>query len=320
MTIPRKLLVLLPVLALAAPAAAFACVKTLAPASSGADPGAAQVVSNPPAGEAEPASGACSVRAAGGEVPAARAGDTVCFSGQLAARLKITHGGTSDAPVTYSGMGATTVPGITVQADHVVVEGFTATDADDNGIWASGDGITIRRNEISGISITDDDVDAIRFFGNDITISENWAHDVWANPDTGRDPHVDCMQTFAHAEPASSNVRIEGNRCEGLKSQCVMAEGPRDFEDGSSGVGESKDWVVTGNYFDCHAEAQSIQLHDIQNVTFSKNTFAGQGNKAIALGLDATGATVTADNVLGKGYEKLVDFDDESAREGFRGP
>jgi hypothetical protein len=99
-----------------------------------------------------------------------------------------------------------------------------------------------------------------------------------------------------------------------------MAEGPGDAEDGASGVGRSTDWLITDNYFECHAQAQTIQLQDIHNVTFTKNTFAGTGRKAIALGLDATGATVAADNILGPGYDRLVDFDDDSARTGYTGP
>ena len=98
-----------------------------------------------------------------------------------------------------------------------------------------------------------------------------------------------------------------------------MAEGPGDAEDGASGIGRSADWLITGNYFECHAQAQTIQLQDIHDVTFTKNTFAGTGRKAIALGLDATGATVD-DNILGQGYGQLVGFDDDSARTGYTGP
>jgi hypothetical protein len=99
-----------------------------------------------------------------------------------------------------------------------------------------------------------------------------------------------------------------------------MAEGPNDFEDGASGVGRSTDWLVAGNHFECHAQAQTVQLQDIHNVTFTKNTFAGTGHKAIALGLDATDVTVAENNVLGSGYGHLVGFDDESARTGYTGP
>lgn len=212
------------------------------------------------------------------------------------------------------------MPGITVRADNIVVEGFTATHADSTGIWASGNNITLRDNDISTVSRAGEDVDAIRFFGDHITISHNRAHDVWANPDQGGHPHVDCMQTFAHSEPASSHVLIDANKCEGLTSQCVMAEGPGDAEDGASGIGRSSDWLITGNYFECHAKAQTIQLQDIHGVTFTKNTFAGTGRNAIALGLDATGATVADDNTLGPGYGRLVDFDHDSARTGYTGP
>ena len=51
--------------------------------------------------------------------------------------------------------------------------------------------------DISAVNRAEDDVDGIRSFGDHITISHNWAHDVWANPDDGGHPHVDCMQTFA---------------------------------------------------------------------------------------------------------------------------
>jgi hypothetical protein len=98
-----------------------------------------------------------------------------------------------------------------------------------------------------------------------------------------------------------------------------MTEGPHDFEDGATGIGHSTDWLITGNYFDCHAKAQTIQLQDIHNVTFTKNIIAGSGSKAIALGLDATGATVADDNVLGPCYQRLVDFDHDSARTGYTG-
>ena len=91
-------------------------------------------------------------------------------------------------------------------------------------------------------------------------------------------------------------------------------------EDGASGVGRSANWLVARNYFECHAPAQSIALQDVHDVTFSANVFAGTGNKAIALQKDATGATVTTDNVKGPGYRTLVGIDDDSARQNYRGP
>ena len=263
----------------------------------------------------------CTVKAGGGSVPAVKPGDTVCFTGALSGRLDIKASGTPTAPITYSGMGTATVPGITARGSNIVLEGFISKGANDNGFYVSGNNITVQDNDISQVSITNDDVDAIRFFGDGITIAHNDAHDIWANPQAGGAPHTDCMQTYAHSEPASSNIRIEANRCASPQfHQCLMAEGPHDAEDGASGVGNSANWLIANNYFECHAEAQTVALQDIHNVTFAANDFAGSGAKAIALQKDATGATVTSDNVKGPGYGELVGIDDASAQQGYRGP
>jgi Right handed beta helix region len=269
----------------------------------------------------KPVTSTCTVQADGADVPDVQPGDTVCFSGTLPKRLQIRKGGTPDKPITYSGQGTATVPGITARTSHIVLEGFVSKGADDNGVYVSGNDITIRSNDISGVRITDDDVDAIRFFGDHITIAHNYAHDIWANPQKNRKPHTDCMQTYAHSEPASSNILIEGNRCTSSQfRQCIMAEGPRDFEDGASGIGRSANWLVKGNYFECHAPAQTVALQDIHDVTFTKNDFQGTGSKAIALQKDATGAVVEPDNTKGPGYKRLVELDHKSARQGYRGP
>jgi hypothetical protein len=304
-------------------------------ASAGAAPGGAPQAGAAPSGAAagapadataqtpgrRPVASPCTVRASGDSVPAVKPGDTVCFTGALPKRLEIRGGGSDTAPVTYSGMGTATVPGVTARGSNIVLEGFVSKGANDNGFYVSGKNITIRDNDISQVSITNDDVDAIRFFGDGITIAHNDAHDIWANPGAGGAPHTDCMQTYAHSEPASSDVRIEGNKCASPQfHQCLMAEGPNDFEDGSSGVGRSANWMIANNYFDCHAEAQTIALQDVHDVTFSKNDFAGTGSKAIALQKDATGATVMPDNQKGPGYRELVGIDDASARQGYRGP
>ena len=78
------------------------------------------------------------------------------------------------------------------------------------------------------------------------------------------DSHVDCMQTYATSQPGSSDVLIQGNRCEGIRAQCLMAEGPDD--EGGSGEGESRDWLFDRNYCDAYAAAQSVALEDIQDV------------------------------------------------------
>jgi hypothetical protein len=271
-----------------------------------------------------PVTSKCTVKASGANVPAAKAGDTVCFTGALTGRLNIRGGGTPGAPIVYSGMGTATVPGITARGNNIVLEGFVSKGAQDHGIYVSGSNITVQDNDISSVNIGSDDVDAMRFFGDNITIQHNYSHDIWANPGKGGSPHTDCMQTYtSDSESASSNIKILNNKCASSQfRQCLMAEGPHDDDgDGEgNGVGQSANWTVSGNYFECHAPAQTVALQDIQNVTFSNNNFAGTGNKAIALQKRASGATVTNDNVKGPGYKQLVGIDDNSARQGFKGP
>jgi Right handed beta helix region len=242
-------------------------------------------------------------------------GDVVCFSGELDEPLEISVGGTQDAPVVYRG-GGTVVPGIRVEADHVVVDGFVSRGADSTGIWVSGENITVQNNEITQVEYTGDDVDGIRFFGDGTKLLFNRVYDLEASDDIG-DAHVDCMQTFATSGPGSSNVVIQGNRCEGIRAQCLMAEGPND--EGGSGEGESRNWLFDGNYCDSHAEAQSVALEDIQDVTITNNDMVGTGNKAFALGEGSTGATIRG-NRIGPGYGREVEFDDPSASVGYQGP
>jgi hypothetical protein len=242
-------------------------------------------------------------------------GDTVCFSEDLTEPLEITAGGTEQAPVRYRGNGVE-VPGIRVDADHVVLEGFVSRGAEGTGIEVTGDGIVVRDNEVTQVMWAGDDLDAIRFFGDGIQLLGNRVHDLEGSGDIG-DSHVDCMQTFATSGPGSSDVVIRGNRCEQIRSQCLMAEGPHD--EGGSGEGQSRNWLFEDNYCDSHAEAQSVALEDIQDVTITGNEMVGTGNKAFALGAGTTG-TVVRDNEIGPGYGREVGFDDPSAAEGYEGP
>ncbi|MGH3588596.1 MAG: right-handed parallel beta-helix repeat-containing protein, partial [Pseudonocardia sp.] len=198
-------------------------------------------------------------------------GDTVCFSGELDEPLEITVGGTDGAPVTYRGNGAV-VPGIRVEADNVVVEGFVSSGADSTGIWAQGRNVTLLNNQITEVEYDGEDVDGIRFFGDGAKIIGNRVFELEGSEDI-EDSHVDCIQTFATSGPGSSDVVIQGNRCEEIRAQCLMAEGPND--EGGSGEGVSRNWVFDGNYCDSHADAQSVALEDIQDVTITNNEMVG---------------------------------------------
>jgi hypothetical protein len=250
-----------------------------------------------------------------GDVDDPQPGDVICYTDDLDEPLEITVGGTEDDPIVYSGDGTTTVPGIRVNADHVVVQGFVSDGAESTGIVGSGKNVTIQDNKITQVSHTDDDVDGIRFFGDGARVLHNHVYDLEAND--VEDSHVDCMQTFATSGPGSSDVVIQGNRCEDIRAQCLMAEGPDD--EGGSGEGVSRRWLFDGNYCDANARAQSVALEDIQDVTISNNEMVGRGNKAFALGKNSTGIVVR-DNTIGPGYGREVGFDHPSAEDGYQGP
>ena len=243
-------------------------------------------------------------------------GDMICYSGRLDSALMITVSGRPEAPIVYSGDGDTVVAGIQIRADNVVVQGFVSDGANSTGIWSSGSQVTIRDNTITRVRWTGDDVDGIRFFGDGTRILRNTVTNLEGTAHVG-DSHVDCIQTYATSRPGSSDVVIQGNRCEGIRAQCLMAEGPND--EGGSRTGVSRHWVFDGNYCDSYAAAQSVALEDIQDVTISNNEMVGEGNKAFALGRDSTGATVR-DNRIGPDYGREVGFDDPSAQDGYQGP
>jgi hypothetical protein len=232
-----------------------------------------------------------------GNPDAPRPGDVLCF-GDRDKPLDITVGGTPDAPITYSGDGSIEVPGVHAEADNVVIQGFVSDGADDTGIWAAGRNVTIQDNVITQVRYNGNDLDGIRFFGEGAKVLHNTVHDLEGSSDIGGS-HVDCMQTFATSRPGSQDVVIQGNRCEGIRAQTLMAEGPG-VQDGS-GQGVSSNWVFRGNYCDSYADAQSVAFEDVQDVTVSQNDMVGRANKAFALGKDSTGIVVQ-DNTIGPGY------------------
>ena len=276
------------------------------------------------AGARPPAQVACTETADVSDIPSASPGDVVCLTGELDGRLAITHGGTPNAPITYTGAGDTKVSGIDVTTDDVVVQGFVSEDAKNQGARLQGDRITFRDNTINHPVNGGDDTDGMRFFGNDITIDHNTISDVSDGSDCGDSgcgdgPHPDCMQTFYSDQyPTSSDVTIEGNRCTGIAAQCLIAEGPQLPGEGVNGPGSSSNWIYYDNYCESGA-AQAVQLKDIEDATIASNQFAGRNNKAIALSDGSTGTHVGG-NVLGPKIPKLITFDDPSVAAGYVGP
>jgi hypothetical protein len=275
-------------------------------------------------GNGAPPSAACTVHADVGQLPLVEPGDVVCLSGTLDSRLVISTGGTPVRPITYSGDGVTTVRGIDVTASNVVVQGFTAAEAHSMGAKLQGNNIVFQNNTITHPVNAGDDTDGIRFFGDHIKMLHNWISDVSDGSHCSKDgcgdgPHPDCFQTFYSSEyPTSSDITIDGNHCEKVAAQCLIAEGPNLPEQGIHGPGESANWTVSNNYCEDDA-AQAMMIRDIKNVSIINNDFEGKNNKAIALADASTGAHVDG-NKLGKHVPKLITFDDNTVSTGYVGP
>ena len=258
-----------------------------------------------------PAGRECTLRVADpAEAAAARPGDVVCFTGELAdRRLVLRHGGRAGAPITYSGRG-TVVAGITVEADHVVVEGFRAERPQAPGVELTGEDLTLRDTLV--LEPRGGDGDGIRFFGRDLRILGNT---VRGTHNTGS-RHADCVQTFADGTPPSQDVLIQGNRCEEVDNMCLMAEGPNDGE--GDGHGTTARFTLRDNYCDTRDASQALMFEDVRQVTVTGNTFPTPLHHAIGLALHSTGAHVGENTYHpGIGYEVGID---SSSRPGYQGP
>lgn len=240
-------------------------------------------------------------------------GDRICATGSMgASRLQVTRSGTAASPIVLIGDGNTTVKGITVEASHVVVDGFNSVGGKAPGILMEGNNITMQNNKVS--RPTGGDYDGLRFFGNNLKILNNRISDI--DPG-GSGAHADCMQTFQNDTPSSKNVVISGNRCERVDNMCLMAEGPGDLGDGGAGEGESSNWTFSNNYCDTNA-SQALMIEAVQNVTVTGNNIVGKVDKAFAFDIGSTGAKVASNKIApGIGYEVGMD---SSSRKGYQGP
>ncbi|WP_084216273.1 right-handed parallel beta-helix repeat-containing protein [Pseudonocardia spinosispora] len=244
----------------------------------------------------------------------AAGGDRICVTADLAStRLTVTKGGPSPAqPVTVVGNGKTVVKGITVKASNVTVDGFQVVGASAPGIEISGKYITVQNNTVK--HPTGGDFDGLRFFGDNLKILHNTITDI--NPGGGG-AHADCMQTFTSGGgPPTSHLLVDGNRCDNIDNQCIMAEGPGDVGDGGGGPGKSEDWTITNNY--CRFSAgQALMFEAIQNAKIRDNEFVGKADKAIGLDINSTGAKVGGNKLVGVKADVGMS---ENSKQGYQGP
>lgn len=241
----------------------------------------------------------------------ANPGDRICAKGSSTNRLTVSRSGTPAAPIQVVGDGQTSVKGITIKADNVVVQGMNATGATAPGIQLTGNGVTLLNNTIT--APRGGDGDGIRFFGSNLNILHNTVTDV---RNLGG-AHADCMQTFASSTPASQHVRIDSNFCEKIDNQCLIAEGPNSSAGDGSGKGQSSDIMFTNNYCDTGA-SQAVMVDDVQNMVITNNSIAGKNDKAFALDNKSTGAKIAGNKIAGTvGYEVGID---NSSKAGYQGP
>lgn len=240
------------------------------------------------------------------QVNSAKAGDTVCFSGSSLAGspLNITTSGTDGAPITIAGDGKTPVKGIRVNANNVVVQGFSVIGAAAPGVQLKGGNLTLQSTKID--HPTGGDYDGIRYFGDGIKILHNHILNI---TNTGG-AHADCMQTYATTTPTSHSVLISGNRCEKIDNQCLIAQGPHSKAGDGSGKGESSGLTFSNNYCDAHA-SQAVHIDDVQNVTLMSNDIQGKVQKAFNFINKSTGVKVGC-NKLGPGVGNEVMIDKSS--------
>lgn len=247
------------------------------------------------------------------QVNSAKPGDTVCFKGNDLAgtRLTVTKSGTTSSPITITGEGNTSVKGIRVSANNVVVQGFNVIGAAAPGVRLKGNNLTLQSTKID--HPTGGDYDGIRFFGDNIKILHN--HII--NITNTRGAHADCMQTYATTTPTSHNVLISGNRCEKIDNQCLIAQGPHSRAGDGSGTGESSGLTFRNNYCDAHA-SQAVHIDDFQNVTMTNNDIQGRVRKAFNFINESTGATASCNKIgPGVGTEVIID---RSSKPGYQGP
>lgn len=227
-------------------------------------------------------------------------GNTFCFTGGnlTDADLTMTRSGTADSPIRLIADGAT-VENVHVNADHIVIEGFTVTGGD--GILLEGTGITAQHNTIhdtqrDGIACmpcTDSTIATntiqhvstagIYITGQRITVTGNTVSDTVARDDGD----ADGMRFFG------TGHRITGNTIRDISERGYRAPPHPDcFQTYDHNVA-TYDVVISGNTCE-NVDAQCLIATDDQpgnngapskapSITFVDNTCAPNGAQAINL-------------------------------------
>jgi parallel beta-helix repeat protein len=155
---------------------------------------------------------------------------------------------------------------------NVLISGNTITGVHNFGIYLwGGDHITVEKNNVFDLfqSTDVDDVDALRAWGTNHVIRNNYFHDINGKKSAGS-PHSDCYQTYqAGSGPRlSSNILFENNYCVRVTGQCFIAQNDQ------RNSAELHDFILRGNV--CETGGwQSIEFDGIPNITMDNDYVAG---------------------------------------------
>ena len=221
----------------------------------------------------------------------------------------ISSGGSPGNPVVYDGKGFTSGR-ITINANYVTVQNYRVNADGQYGIYALGNGNTIQNNEIYNVHAPGD-LNAITLFGSDCTIAFNKTPRDWISGDPG-DSHTDCIQIWdTTSKIPTSRLLVYGNYFDGrLQSegppihQGLMAEGPASTDGGGGGSGPMQDWHVEGNYWRDDWN-QCLKFDDIDNVTITRNTFAGASDRIVEATSLSANVKFYSDNQITGSYGQV---------------
>ncbi len=191
--------------------------------------------------------------------------------------------------------------------NDTVIQGNVISYSDGSGIKIFGSNNLVEENDIShSINAQAVDADGIRFFGQGHVIRNNSIHDI-INTEAPT-AHTDCFQTFDNGKPPTKDILIEGNTCQNVDHQCIMAS--------AETKRQSMNITFRNNVCD-NGGWQAIYVMQIPNVTIVNNTFSDRlrGSRAIVLQDGARNASIM-NNIFFGSYSAYVV--DESSLPGLR--
>jgi parallel beta-helix repeat protein len=155
---------------------------------------------------------------------------------------------------------------------NVLVSGNTITGVHNFGIYLwGGDRITVEKNNVFDLfqSTDTDDVDAMRAWGTNHVVRNNYFHDINAKKSAGS-PHSDCYQAYQSGGTArlSSNILIENNYCVRVTGQCII------LQNDQRKAAELQKYTIRGNVCETYGW-QSIEITGVPDVTMDNTYIAG---------------------------------------------